>query len=434
MSIKSDLNNLVKKEAFSLHMPGHKGIRLKTDTTELSMTDNILNPKAGIMELENTISHIYNVKNAYLGTNGSTGLLLSSLLYAGKDKKIILPRGSHQSIYKGLINNGQEPIYLKNKIDELGIARPVKAAEYLPYMGLVNSVIFTSPTYEGYMEDYSLLKPFLKDKISILDGAHGSHLYYISNQSNNWMSLQVHSFHKTLGAMNQGAIILSNLEEDFREYANFYQTSSPSFPIMLSIEDSIREMMSMKIDKKLKAIEWLKTEINRIKGFRVIENDDPLKLLVAIDSDVKVKAVVSWLEENKGVFLELSTEKYILGLLSFYDSMGNYEWLVRSLKSASKHFKMNAVADIELGIEKYIYIPEMKMLPTEAFFSEKKEVDIKDSKGMVSGVLYCAYPPGSPLIVPGEIIDDYVIEKILNWSGDYTGCRGIKDERIFVSK
>ncbi|MDD2371028.1 MAG: hypothetical protein PHQ32_03390 [Firmicutes bacterium] len=434
MSVKSDLDRLVKKEAFSLHMPGHKGLRLKNDTTELSMTDNILNPKAGIKELENAIAHIYDAKKAYLGTNGSTGLLMSSLLYAGKGEKIVLPRGSHQSIYKGLIDNGQEPIYIKNKIDKLGIARPVKAADYLTHMGKVKAAIFTNPTYEGYMEDYAILKPFLKEKVSILDGAHGSHLYYICNQVNNWMSLQVHSFHKTLGAMNQAAIILSNLDEDIREYANFFQTSSPSFPIILSIEDTVREMMSVKIDKKLQDIEWLKKEINNIKGFSIIENDDPLKLLITIDRNIKVEDVVGWLEENKGVFFELSTEKYILGLLSFYDSMGNYEWLVRSLKAVSKQFKMKEKADFEGETEENSYIPEMKMLPGEAFLSEKKEVDLRKSKGMVSGVLYSPYPPGSPLIAPGEIIDDYVIEKILTSKFDYTGCRGIKDNGIFVIK
>lgn len=434
MSIKNDLVRLGKKEKFPLHMPGHKGLRLKTDTTELSMTDNILNPKAGILELEKAIANIYGVKNAYLGTNGSTGLLMSSLLYVGKGKKIVLPRGSHQSIYKGLIDNGQEPVYLKNKIDMLGIARPIKAAKYLPFMGLVDAAIFTNPTYEGYMEDYSLLKPFLKDKISILDGAHGSHLYYISKLINNWMSLQVHSFHKTLGAMNQGAVILSNTETDFREFANFYQTSSPSFPIMLSIEDSIREMMKMKIENRLKEIEWLKKEINNIKGFKVIDNDDPLKLLITIDKNIKVKDMVNWLEEKKGIFFELATDKYMLGLLSFYDSKGSYDWLLKSLKSARKHFKLSDEDNTESLVESDCYIPEMKILPGEAFFSGKKEVDIKDSKGLVSGVLYSPYPPGSPLIVPGEIIDEYVIDRILSYRGDYTGCGGINNNRIFVIK
>jgi len=434
MSIKSDLERLGKKEAFSLHMPGHKGLRLKTDTTELSITDNILNPKGGILELESAIAHIYDVKKAYLGTNGSTGLLMSSLLYAGKGEKILLPRGSHQSIYKGIIANGQEPIYLKNEIDILGIARPIKAADYLPHMGLVDVAIFTNPTYEGYIEDYEILKPFLKDKLSILDGAHGSHLYYLCNQINNWMSLQVHSFHKTLGAMNQGAVILSNLETEFREYANFYQTSSPSFPILLSIEDSVREMMSMKINNKLKNIEWLKKEINEIKGFKVINNDDPLKLIITIDKNIKVKDIVCWLEERKGIFFELATDKYVLGILSFYDSMGNYEWLVKSLKSASKHFKFGSECVVDYLKETLSYIPQMKMLPGEAFFSEKKEVDLRESKGQVSGILYSPYPPGSPILVPGEIIDDNVLEKILGWQADYTGCSGIKDNKIFVIK
>ncbi len=435
MSIRQDLDKLKKKEAFSLHMPGHKGLRLPTDTTELSFTDNLLNPIGSIKELEKAIAHIYDVKRTYIGTNGSTGLLMSSLLYAGKGKKVLLPRGSHQSIYKGIIDQGQEPIYLKNDIDNLGIARPIPAKDYLENIGKVDTAVFNNPTYEGYMEDYALLKPFLKDKLSILDGAHGSHLYYIHNQTNNWMSLQIHSFHKTLGAMNQGAVILSNIDDDFREYANFYQTSSPSFPILLSIEDSIREMMKMKIEDRLKRIEILKKEISLIKGFLVIENDDPLKLLITVDRNIELGAVVDWLEEKRGVFFELSTDKYLLGILSFYDTSGNYDWFLKSLKMASNNFKMSDdfVGTGDGSVEEQ-HIPEMKILPGEAFFLEKKAVSISESKGSISGVLYSPYPPGAPLLVPGEIIDDYVIEKMLNWNGDYTGCSEIKDDIIFVIK
>ncbi len=439
MSIRQDLEKLKDKEAFSLHMPGHKGVRMKTDSTELSLTDNLLHPRGSIKELGESIAHIYDVKDAYIGTNGSTGLLMSSLLYAGKGKKVLLPRGSHQSIYKGIIDQGQEPIYLRNKIDSLDISRPTTAADYLEHMGKIDIAIFNNPTYEGYMEDYALLKPFLKDKLSILDGAHGSHLYYIHNQTNNWMSLQIHSFHKTLGAMNQGAVVLSNLDDDFREYANFYQTSSPSFPILLSIEDSIREMMKMKIEDRLKRIEILKNEIRQIRGFSVIENDDPLKLLLTIDKNVSVRMVVDWLEEKRGVFFELSTDKYLLGILSFYDTPGNYDWFLKSLKMASRHFKMNNsfVGDGFNAGDSFVneqYIPIMKLLPGEAFFGEKKAVSIRASKGLVSGVFYSPYPPGAPLLVPGEIIDDYVIEKMLTWKGDYTGCSEIKDDIIFVIK
>lgn len=433
MSIRQDLEELKKKERFSLHMPGHKGARLTNDTTELSLTDNLLHPSGSIKELEKAIAHIYDVNNAYIGTNGSTCLLMSSLLYGGKGKKILLPRGSHQSIYKGIIDQGQEPIYLKNRIDNLGIARPIPAKDYLSEIGNCEVAIFNNPTYEGYMEDYALLKPFLKDKLSILDGAHGSHLYYIHNSTNNWMNLQIHSFHKTLGAMNQGAVLLSNLEEDVREYANFYQTSSPSFPILLSIEDSIREMMKIKIDERLKRIELLKKEIGQVKGFKVMENDDPLKLLLTIDKNIDIEIVVRWLEEKKGIFLELSTDKYLLGILGFYDTPGNYDWLLKSLKMASRHFNMSDefVGD-EVVDEQHI--PEMKILPGEAFFREKKAVSISESKGLVSGILYSPYPPGSPLLVPGEVIDDYVIEKMLKRNGDYTGCSEIKDDIIFVIK
>jgi len=165
------------------------------------------------------------------------------------------------------------------------------------------------------------------------------------------------------------------------------------------------------------------------------ENDDPLKHLITVDRNIQLGAVVDWLEKKRGVFFELATDKYLLGLLSFYDTSGNYDWFLKSLKMASNNFKMSDdfVGAGDGSVEEQ-HIPEMKILPGEAFFLEKKAVGISESKGCISGVLYSPYPPGAPLLVPGEIIDDYVIEKMLNWKGDYTGCSEIKDDIIFVIK
>lgn len=434
MTLRESLEKLKKKEAFSLHMPGHKGVRLKTDTTELSLTDNLLNPKGGIKELEKAIAHIYDVKRAYLGTNGSTGLIMSSMLHLGDGKKVALPRASHLSVYKGLIANRQVPVYLKNETDSLGIARPVAAREYLLHIKDIDGAVFTSPTYEGYMEDYAVLKPFFKDKTAILDGAHGSHHYYIKNRINEWMNLQVHSFHKTMGAMNQGAVLLSNLEEDIREEATFYQTSSPSFPILLSIEDSIREMMKMKIDKRLEGIKWLRHEIKKIRGFSLVENDDPFKLLMQADKNIKTSQLTNWLREKRGIIFELETDSYILGILGFYDTMANYEWFLKSLKMASRHFKMDDRSEDTTDIIAEQHIPEMRLLPHEAFRAEKRAVSLSESSGLISAVFCNPYPPGSPLLVPGERIDNEVIRRLEKIQGDMTGCSQLKDDIIFVIK
>lgn len=431
-SLKGDLKNLRKKERLSLHMPGHKGFRLREDTTELADTDNLLNPKGSILELEKAIADIYGGKSCYLGTNGSTSLLLGSLFLAGEKKKVILPRASHLSIYKGLILGNHEPLYLENEIDEIGIARPLKPEAYLKTLQANAQVyVFTTPSYEGYLENYTILKPFLKDQLTIIDSAHGSHLYYLKKDENLWADLKVMSFHKTLGALNQGAGLISNLEENIREKINFFQTSSPSFPVLLSIEDSIREMMKMNISQKLRFMLWFKAEADKIEGLKVEENDDPFKLLLS-SSHLNLKKLAIYLREEKGIYFEIENRNYLLGLFSFYDSFESYSYLLKELKRGIKKLGKSLEKDKEA--EGYTHIPERKLLPGEAFKREKKLISLREAKGKVSGVLYSKYPPGVPTLVPGEVIDERVLEDILNHRSDYTGCREIEEGKIFVIK
>lgn len=434
-SLKGDLKNLKKKERLSLHMPGHKGFRLREDTTELADTDNLLNPKGSILELEKAIADIYGGKNCYLGTNGSTSLLLGSLFLAGEKKKVVLPRASHLSIYKGLISGNHEPFYLENEIDELEIARPLKPEAYLKILKENADVyIFTTPSYEGYLENYTILKPFLKDKLTIIDSAHGSHLYYIKKDENLWVDLKVMSFHKTLGALNQGGGVISNLEENIREKINFFQTSSPSFPILLSIEDSIREMMKLNISQKTRFISWFKSEADKIEGLKVVENDDPFKLLISSPC-FDLKKLATYLREEKGIYFEIENSNYLLGLFSFYDSFESYNYLLKELKKGIRKLARSIEKDKRTeGKREYIHIPERKYLPGEAFKRDKKLISLTEAKGEVSGVLYSKYPLGVSALVPGEVIDEKVLEDILNHREDYTGCQEIEEGKIFVIK
>ena len=130
MSIRGDLSRLAKKERLSLHMPGHTGLRHTGDTTELPGTDNLLAPGGSIKELEEAIARIYGCRRSYLGTNGSTGLLLSAMMKGGRGTRTLLPRSAHLSLYKGLVLMNQEPRYLPVTRDSLGLARPPKAEDY----------------------------------------------------------------------------------------------------------------------------------------------------------------------------------------------------------------------------------------------------------------------------------------------------------------
>lgn len=453
MSLKDDLERLRRKERLSLHMPGHKGLRLPLDTTELPGTDNLQSPTGSLRALEDAIAGIYGTSRAYLGTNGSTGLLQSALLKA-KDKvlenrrskgqetrspvRILLPRGVHLSICRGVVLLGLQPIYLPNPLHPLGFPLPVPAGGYLPYLEKAEIFLFTSPTYEGFMEDYALLKPFVKDRPTILDAAHGAHLWYLKKEENLWMDQIVLSFHKTLATLNQGAVLLSNLEEDLRPYTGFFQTTSPSYPILLSMEDSIRELMVLPIPTRLEAIRQLKEGIGDIPGFQVLETADPLKLLIT-GTKVKMdlKEVGAWLREE-GIYFEMERSTHLLGILSLWDGPSGYRHLLGALR---KYARTHSLKNKEVLLPQAegtppptLHIPSRECLPHEAWGRETELLPIHLCQGRISGDFLVPYPPGVPLLQPGEIIDLETIHLLKRYEVDLLVNSGPKPGGIFVLK
>lgn len=430
MSLKRDLEQWSRKERLSLHMPGHKGRRNPLDATELPGTDNLHHPAAGLLELEHRLAAAYGAARAYPGTCGATALLMAALLQGGRGEKILLPRASHQSLYKGMISAMQEPVYLPNRLNNLGMAAPIPAEDYLQHPE-IRTLVFTGPTYEGFFEDYNSIEPLIQDKLTLLDGAHGAHLRFLGISSNNWMKLIIHSLHKTLGVLNQGAVLLSNLKEDLRETANFYQTTSPSFPILLSMEEALDEVEGLPWPPLLEALEDFQSGIDEIRGFRVLPANDPLKLLLQGPEAVSMKTVGAWLREERGIFFEVEAEGYLLGMLDLADPAPSL--LPEALRDASAFFGLEDDFP-DLRTIGQIHLPEIREIPGAAFGAERRLVPLKEAIGRTSAVLYSPYPPGTPFLVPGEVVDEEVVRGILGCRSDFTGCGELKDGLIYVLK
>ena len=432
MSLKDDLKKHVSMERLSLHMPGHKGLRDPQDVTELPGLDNLLHPTGSLLELEARMAAHYEAAQAYLGTGGSTSMILSAMLQAGRGERIVLPRVSHQSVYKGMMANLQEPVYLPNKLNNLGIAAPIEAEDYVKHLA-ERTLVFNGPTYEGFFEDYAPIEPMLWGKLTILDGAHGAHLRFLGIRANSWMKLIIHSLHKTLGVLNSGAVLLSNLEDGVREAAGFFQTTSPSYPVLLSMEESLDQLEGMDPLAVLEDLSVLFEEIDCIRGFRPLQASDPLKLLLQGDLRFSMLEIAVWLREEWGIFFEIEEERYLLGMLTLYRRKDQNQYLLKALDAASLHFGMEDDF-LEPASAGRVHLPVMKHLPGEAFGAPRLLVPVRESIGRVSSVLYSPYPPGAPLLVPGEVIDETVVEAILRNKKDFTGCSELKDERIYVLK
>ncbi|AMP21145.1 hypothetical protein AZF37_08220 [endosymbiont 'TC1' of Trimyema compressum] len=429
ITVKEMLKNHSENEKVSFHMPGHKGCKSVYDVTELSDTDDLLMPESSIKGLLSRLSISYGESNAYIGTNGSTGLLMATLMNCGKEKKVVLPRCSHQSIYYGLIQNNHQPVYLEPHINSEGYLCPPKSEGYELQIGKGDVFVFCTPTYEGFMENYENLKVLLGCEKTILDGAHGSHLHFMGLTWNRWIEFKVFSFHKTLGGLNQTSVLLTK-NRKIEKYLPFYQTTSPSFPHILSVETSLDDLDKCNLEKKNEAMKNFKDSINQIKGFRVIKTDDISKLLIEYNQYIEGNKLVSYLKQ-KGIFYEVEGNHYLLGILTIYDEPWMYEYCLEVFSQVSEIWHLD---DSFSKNESSIHIPKICLLPGEAFYESKILVDLETSIGRISGEFYTPYPPGIPLLVPGEIIDASIIENILLNKGAFHGNHQLSEDKIMVIK
>ena len=429
ITVKKMLENHSKNEKVSFHMPGHKGSKSSYDVTELTDTDDLLAPEGSIKALLFRLSSAYGEPSAYIGTNGSTGLLMTALMSGGREKKVVLPRRSHQSIYYGLIQNNHEPIYLEPNVNQDGYLCPPKPSEYELFKELGDIFVFCTPTYEGFIENYESLETILNSKKTILDGAHGSHLHFMGQSWNSWIETKVFSFHKTLGGLNQTSVLLTK-NRDIEKYLPFYQTTSFSFPHVLSVETSLDDLEKCNLEEKIDAMKKFKSSINQIKGFRVIKTDDISKLLIEYNQYIESNKLVDYLKQ-KGIFYEIEGNHYLLGILTIYDEPWMYGYCLEVFSHASKKWHLE---DSLYKEKPSIHIPKISLLPGEAFYENKEWIKLGNALGRVSGDFYTPYPPGIPILVPGEIIDDTTIEYILLNKGAFHSNHQLSEEKIMVIK
>ena len=243
------------KNKISFGMPGHKGkdffdLDIKKDLTEIYGTDNLLNPSGVIDDLHKEISKVFGSKESFMTTNGSTGALHIAMAMATRPgDKVLIQRNTHKSIYNGLLLNDLDPVYLNTIYDK----------DRAMYFGIdldelrekieenkITACVLVSPNYFGGILKLKEIIEILheKDIPVIVDEAHGVHLYFSDLKKYSALDagadLVINSTHKMIPSLTQAALIHRGTDrfshEDLLKYINIYNTTSPSYLVMLSIE------------------------------------------------------------------------------------------------------------------------------------------------------------------------------------------------------
>lgn len=453
-------------------VPGHKGGRgnseltdflgkscLKADVNSMKPLDNLCHPVSVIKEAQDLSAEAFGAKTAFFIVNGTTGSVQTMIMTACKSgDKIIMPRNVHRSAINALVVNGAIPVYVNpgtNK--ELGIPLGMSVENVKKAIAEnpdAKAVLINNPTYYGVCSDLREIVRIAHENnmLALVDEAHGTHFYFGENMPVSGMAagadMAAVSMHKTGGSLTQSSILLcgSNINSDYvRQVINLTQTTSGSY-LLISSLDIARKNLALNgksiFKKTVQFAEYARNEINKLGGYYAFGNElcdnnaffdfDKTKLSVHTrDIGLAGIEVYDILRDDFGIQIEFGDIGNILAIISAGDRALEIERLISSLSEIKRLYSKD-----KTGMFDHEYInPEVITAPQKAFYSNKRSVPINQSSGMVCGEFVMCYPPGIPILAPGEKITDEIINYI-NYAKEkgcfMTGTQDMKIENINV--
>lgn len=437
-------------------VPGHKGGRgnkelkyflgeetLKLDVNSMKPLDNLCHPVSVIKEAQELAAQAFGASEAFFIVNGTTAAVQAMIMSTCKaGEKIIMPRNVHRSAINALVVCGAVPVYVNPGINkQLGIplgmsVRDVEQA--IMDNPDAKAVMVNNPTYYGICSDLKSIVTLAHSKGMrvLVDEAHGTHFYFGENMPINAMragaDMAAVSMHKTGGSLTQSSLLLcgENVNTDYvRQVINLTQTTSGSYLLMSSL-DIARKNLSLNgkemFRKTVDFAEYAREEINKLGGYyafaQELENQDtvyafdPTKLSIHTrDIGLAGIEVYDLLRDDYGIQIEFGDIGNILAIISSGDRNLEIERLISALSEIKRLYGKDAT---DMFDHEYIN-PKVVMPPQKAFYSSKRTVPIMESAGEICAEFVMCYPPGIPILAPGEAIT----EEILNYT-DYAKKKG----------
>jgi arginine/lysine/ornithine decarboxylase len=444
-------------------MPGHKRNKtfipddlLMLDMTEVGELDNLHHPTGIIKDAEDLCAKVYGSQKSFFSTCGATVCVLAAVCAVCKpNENIIVMRNSHKSLYNALELSGAVPIYLYQN-DFFGINYGIDLHELENILKSninIKSVFITNPNYEGfYFDTRSVAKLcHLHKKILIVDESHGSHFNFSDQLPDSAIKcgadIVINSLHKNLPTLTQSAVLHVNSSlihhEQVKKFISIFHTTSPSYITMSIIESCLKKLACknffekyidevIRLRKKLSSNKIIKLIDKKIMRKEIKENKikdiDITKLSFLINSVSQPNKIEKILYDDYKIQIELYGINHILALSSVADCKHNFDALEKSLSILERRLSYKAI-----NYKKTTYVKnKMILTPREALLSDKKYININKSVGKICGEPVIAYPPGTCLIVPGEIITTDIIELINLYINESITIIGLKHMMMCV--
>lgn len=470
------LDQYSRTDFYPFHMPGHKrqvhteylSNPYAVDITEITDFDNLHHAEGIIKENQDMAAELYHADKTWFLINGSTaGILAAVSACTSRGGKLLMARNCHKAVYHAAYLRGLETSYIYPSYEPAcglnGRISPDDVEKVLQENAGIEAVIITSPSYDGVVSDIEQIAKMVHSYgiPLIVDEAHGAHFafgeYFPTSALDLGADIVIHSLHKTLPAMTQTALLHKKGNrvsgERLEEFLGIYETSSPSYILMGGISYCLRflkEQGKQKFEMFQENLKWAREKMKTMKVLHLVgeelieENDifdlDYSKMIISIvNADINGPQLHEILRKKYHLEMEMEAEQYVLALTSVMDSREGFDRLVKALLEIDE-----SLQNKKEKMENYIFInsgctakKQQKCTIWEAVEGVWEAVPLEESQGRVSAEYAYLYPPGIPLLVPGEeISEDFLIqeERLKNQGIYFQGLKDYSQKKIRVLK
>ena len=482
----SALSEYSDSNYYPYHMPGHKRNKLVgdmaqyygIDITEIDGFDDLHHAEGILLNAMQRANRMYGAEETFYLVNGSTcGVLASIMTVAERGSELLIARNCHKSVYHAaILQELQLHYYYPPLLEEYGICDGVDAGgidRLLEEHPNCRAVVITSPTYEGIVSDIKAIVDVVhkRNKILIVDEAHGAHFGLDKNMPRSAVTcgadLVIHSLHKTLPAMTQTALL--HVQGDrvdrrkLRSYLAMLQTSSPSYVMMASMDSCIRYVeehgaerlafMWKQYDifcKKMESCGHIcigkKAEVSEKNHF--LADWDIGKLVISVrHTSMSGRKLYDMLREEYHLQMEMAASDFVLAIMTIMDTEEGWQRLADALlkidgrieeENADANDAGRALTETvvmngehtsgEITTAEGFVPPTAALTVACAFHSNREEVSLEEAVGRISADFINLYPPGIPILVPGEVVSDAAFTRIREYRRVELQVQGVTAE------
>jgi arginine/lysine/ornithine decarboxylase len=453
----------------AFYTPGHKrgqGISpvlrdllgaqvFRADLPEIPGLDNLFAPDSVILAAQELAADAFGADQTWFVTNGSTcGVMAAIVATCRPGDRIILPRNLHSSAISGLIAAGAHPVFVQPEYDGdqdlVHTLTPAAVEAALTRYPEAKAVLMVSPTYEGICGPVGAIATLAHAHgiPLVVDEAHGPHFGFHPDLPISALAagadLSVQSTHKVLAALTQAAMVhvQGNFIDRTRltQALHLFQSTSPSYLLLASL-DAARQQMAVEgktlLERTLHLAEQARQRLRQLSGISVLEGDvvpaspgfydlDRTRLTLGVsDLELDGFALDHHLNQTWGVIAELPTHRHLTFIISLGNTQADIDQLIEAWHQITQSYPRSTLTRSPLFYACGEQLSTPVLSPREAFLSEPEVVPQGQAIGRVSAELVCPYPPGIPLLLPGELITATALEQLAQiWAegGTLTGC------------